>query len=148
MLYKSKRDGWVVGCALVVGVASLCGMVTILTAAFYAREALLVIPAIALAAVATILVWCWFAAWSEITPTTLGLRFGPFRWKIPVESIAEVRSVNGFIVRPAWGLAWSLDRIYIKCLNRPLPYCISPDDKSGFLAELRRMRPEAIFTEG
>jgi hypothetical protein len=107
----------------------------------------LAIPAIALAAVAAMLVWSWVAAWSEITPTTLVIRFGPFRWTIPLESIAEVRSVSRFIVRPAWGLAWSLDRVYIKCRDRPLPYCISPGDKPGFLAELRRMRPGAIFSE-
>jgi hypothetical protein len=148
MLYKSKRDGRVVGLALIVCVTMLGGMVAVVSAAFDAREPLLAIPAIFLAAVVAMLVWSWVAAWSAITPTTLDIGFGPFRWTIPLESIAEVRSVSRFIVRPAWGLAWSLDRIYIKCRNRPLPYCISPGDKPGFLAELQRMRPDATFNEG
>jgi len=147
MLYKSKQDGWVVGLAVIACVAIFGGAGIATATAIYSREPLLVIPAFALAAVGAMLIWARISAWSEITAGTVEIRFGPFRWSVPLESVADVQSTNRLILRPAWGLAWSLDRLYVKCRDRLLPFCISPCDKAAFVAELQRAQPHVTFSE-
>ena len=62
-------------------------------------------------------------------------------WTLPLDAIEEVYSTSRLKADVGWGLAWSLDRMRIKCRGRMLPFWISPDDKAGFIAELLRAQP-------
>ena len=63
--------------------------------------------------------------------------FPPFRPRIPLEEISAVRESNS--VRS--GPALSMDRLEIACSNGRV-LLISPGDKAGFLAALRRRAPQ------
>ncbi|PYS77292.1 MAG: hypothetical protein DMF66_10395 [Acidobacteria bacterium] len=70
----------------------------------------------------------------EITATHLVARSGVMRWRVPLDSIEEVRPSRS----PASAPAWSLDRVAVEYLKggstRTLH--ISPSDKHGFMREL------------
>ncbi len=53
----------------------------------------------------------------------------------------------------AWGLAWSLDRVFIKYRKRSgrrawLGLAVSPEDKEGFLEELAQAVAETQASQG
>ena len=60
------------------------------------------------------------------------VRSGPFSWRVPIRDIRRVTPTRNPLSSPAF----SLDRLRIEYGNRAL--MISPDDKEGFLEELRR----------
>jgi hypothetical protein len=58
---------------------------------------------------------------------TLRVACGPFRWKVPIDSIESVEATRNPLSSPAL----SLDRLRIRYGKRRI--IISPADKSGFL---------------
>ena len=147
MTYRSKKDTWlvvgaIVGCILLFGSAG-----ALLGLTFYAHQPLLLLPAFLEAALGGMLVWMLVSAAYEITETNLDIRFGPFHWSIPIESITDVYATRRIPLKPGWGVAWSFDRLLIKCRDRFLVFGISPVDKTAFLAELGRARPGLKVTE-
>lgn len=102
-------------------------------------------------AIGALVLWSFFGACSEITPSELIVRFGPLRFCIPLAEIVEVFPTRSLIdLRPGWGLAWSLDRIHIK-RRKPnsrigIVIKISPADKVAFLRELSEAVPDLEVT--
>jgi hypothetical protein len=71
-----------------------------------------------------------------ITDTHLRIRCGPFRWNVPLADVRAVRPTRNPLSSPAL----SLDRLRIE-YSRSLAVMVSPDDKEGFLSELRTRAP-------
>jgi len=147
MTYRSKKDGGLVGIAIGASILLFGTSGALIGLTFYAHQPLLLLPALIESAVGCLLVWMLASSAYEITETNLAIRFGPLHWSIPLESITEVFATRRLILKPGWGLAWSLDRLLIKCRDRFLLFGISPDDKTAFLAELVRVRPELKITD-
>lgn len=83
-----------------------------------------------------LLLWIWFGTDYEIKDGWLHYRTGPFRGKIEISSIREIRkaSVFGIIgIKPAL----STNGILI-CYNKYDEVYISPENKRDFIAELHR----------
>lgn len=76
----------------------------------------------------------------EISDTTLTIRSGLTRKKIPVSSIQQVSPSSDWNSAPAW----SLDRLRIDW-EPAVPACatlVSPEDKMKFLQDLSRVDPK------
>jgi hypothetical protein len=155
MTYAPKRDWWVSG--LVVPAAALqvvVGLTLIGAAVAVDQPLLLLVAAVALAA-GGLLLWAFFGTSYEVTPEVLRVRFGPLRWRIPVEAVAEVTASNSVFGPPAWGVAWSLDRLFLRYRKRNgklalLRLAIAPRDQAGFVRELAaaiRTRESAAATQ-
>jgi hypothetical protein len=141
LIYSPKRDSWVAVLILTIGAIQLSGACLLLVSAIRMHQPGILVPAAVLMAVAFFLVWIWSSSSYEITETDLVIRFGPLHWTVPLETIEEVYSTGRLKADVGWGLAWSIDRMRIKCRGRLLPFWISPDDKAGFIAELFRAHP-------
>lgn len=145
MRFAPKRDGWAVGIAGGLSVAYLA--LAAILAAFLAPSAPGVLIVVGcLAGTAALLLWCLLGTSYEITAAEVVVRVGPFRKRLPLGSIAEVRAVRT-MWQPAWNFSWSLDRLLLyrrkpNGMLARLPVSISPHDKSGFVRELVANRPE------
>lgn len=141
MTYPPKRDLWIVVLISLAGAVEFGVGGIIIAAAVRIRQPLLTMPGCLLVSVGGFIVWIFMMCHYEITADTVVIRFGPLRFALPIDSIVEVHLTSRFKVEFGWGLAWSIDRLVIKCQGRRMPYSISPDDKAAFLAELVRIRP-------
>ncbi|MGE5192268.1 MAG: PH domain-containing protein [Deltaproteobacteria bacterium] len=141
MTYPPRKDQWLFVLLMLVSLILFGGALLSVGASFWKHEPGLWVPGIVFAAVGSLVLWILLGSRYEITATHLRLRLGPFRWALPLESIVEVYSTSRFGNDFGWGLALSLDRIRIKCRGRLMPFWISPEDKSGFVAELVRAHP-------
>jgi hypothetical protein len=93
-----------------------------------------------------LLLWVFFATTYVIQPPHLVVRFGPLRWRVPLEAIVEaVPRETMFPLDWGWSVAWSLDRVCVRYRKRngkmASALSISPQDKSRFLRELRKACP-------
>lgn len=89
-------------------------------------------------------VWILYSTAYSITDTELRVRSGPFRWRIPLEEIAEVIPSNDWRSSPAC----SLDRLQIRRTCRKPDLLISPAQKRSFLKTLGDRCPHLNFREG
>ena len=133
MVYRSKKDWWLVG--LVWGGVSLpllVGFYNVLAPGGDLRWGWELVRAGTVAAAAVLILTCPLDY--EITATHLVARSGVMRWRVPVASIEEVRPSRSKASAPAW----SLDRLAVEYQKggtaRTLH--VSPADKRGFLREL------------
>jgi len=99
------------------------------------------LPGLLVTIIGVLILWAFFSTSCEITPADLLVRFGPLRWRIPLDAIAQIVPKRGFSPDWAWGLAWSLDRLVIKYHRRNgrlafLGVAVSPQDQEGFLRDL------------
>jgi len=141
MTYPPKRDLWLVVlislvCAVEFGIGGI-----VIAAAVRVRQPLLTLPGCLLVSVGGLIVWIVLKCHYEITADSVVIRLGPLRFTLPIDSIVEVHSTSKVKIEFAWGLAWSIDRLVIKCQGRRMPYSISPEGKAAFVAELTRIRP-------
>jgi len=147
MIYRPKRDLWI---AVIINLACLLelGMGVFLAgAAILSHQPALWMPAMLTASVGLILAWVWFRSYYEVTQADLVIRFGPLRFTLPLEELINVHSVCRLKADVGWGLAWSLDRVRIRCQGRMFPVWISPADKLAFIQDLLRARPDLKVTE-
>ena len=137
MVYKSKKDGWL------ILVLSLAGILPVVVGAFVLIATpvqltgwLLIVTGIV---VAVLLRWLMTPLYYEITRSQLNVRSGPLRWSIPLESVAEVYPTRSPLSSPAL----SLDRLAIRYAigNSVGALLISPEDKTTFLHELESAEP-------
>src|SRR6266478_2251460 len=136
MIYPPKKDLWILVLLMLVSLLLFSGAVLFVGVAFWKHVPALSVAGIIFGSVGILLVWLLVGPFYEITETHLILRLGPFRWRLPLDTIAEVHSTCRLGYDFGWGLAFSLDRVRIKCRDRLLPFWISPEDKAGFIAVL------------
>ncbi|HVS76196.1 MAG TPA: PH domain-containing protein [Steroidobacteraceae bacterium] len=131
-LFRSKVDGRFKWIALAMPCVALLALLT----GPRGGGRLMWIPAGIVALVAVIVCWIFLATYYELEGDRLLTRCGPFTWSIPLADVTDVRESSS--VRS--GPALSLDRLQVTCRDgRAL--LISPADKAGFMAALRRRAP-------
>jgi hypothetical protein len=133
MVYRSKKDWWLVG--LVWGGVSLplvVGFYNVLAPGGDPRLGWELVRAGTVAAAAV--VFLTYPLDYEVTATHLVARSGVMRWRVPVGSIEEVRPSRSKASAPAW----SLDRLAVEYRKggRPRTLHVSPADERGFMREL------------
>lgn len=89
-----------------------------------------------LALATALFLWLLLSTWYGFEGPVLLVHCGPFRWRIPLEQIISVRESDSVLSGPAM----SMDRLEIR-FGADRRMMISPRDKVGFLAELRRQAP-------
>jgi Bacterial PH domain len=135
-MFRSKIDGKLIAVGIIMPCVALAAI------AASPRPAVLWVPAMAIVVativVATIVVvWVILSTFYEFEGEALVAHSGPFSWRIPLKEISAVRESNS--VRS--GPALSMDRLEITYRNGRV-LLISPEDKPGFLAALRRRAPQ------
>ena len=130
--FRSKVD-WkihlasvVTACVAVVAIATTAGR----------GDAMVLLLASLVALGAALVLWIVAATGYELTRDALIARSGPFVWRIPLGEVTGARESNS--VRS--GPALSMDRVEI-LWGKGRVLVISPQDKAGFLAALRRFAP-------
>ena len=118
--YPSKRDAWLVA---VLWIASA----VMLFAAFEVWGSAEPFPfrlayAVGMVALALFVVWLLYSTGYTLTDRDLLARAGPFRWRVPLAAIEEVRPTRNPLSAPAC----SLDRLQIRYEGRRLGLLISP----------------------
>jgi hypothetical protein len=147
MIYPSKKDWYIHLLFPGVGLAG-CALGSVLISEGINRPAaqVLLVAGCAPILIGILLLWIYAATSSEISPTELIVRSGPVRWPIPLDSIAEIRCLRGRSGEPGWKFALSTDMVFLRYRKpdgRPAAFgvAISPEDKAGFLLELRQAVP-------
>jgi len=138
MKYPAKKD-FGTACAFIAFVLTLVGFgVFCIAIEGPGGGAIVVAAGILLVLTGFLWVWFWFGTAYEITSSHVIIRFGPIRWRIKMDEIAEAAPTSS-----AWLMvggrharfALSRDAIMIKYRKRNA-VLISPQDKTGFLQAL------------
>jgi hypothetical protein len=139
MIYKSKKDSWLVLIVLSAGLAVLgMGIYHFVTKGIH-HPATWILGLTTLFYGAVILMLA-YPVFYEIKPSGLRIRSGLFiQYEIPLSSIETVRPTRNPLSAPAW----SLDRLQIiyRKDGRSTFALISPENKEFFLMELAGMAP-------
>lgn len=134
-IHRSKRDTWLVVVLAIAGLFSLSAAVAAIPAEPGPGIAILAL----LVAMDAFIVWTLVGTFYVLTDTALLVRSGPFRWKIPLNDIQQVRPTRNPLSSPAL----SLDRLGI---HRTRGYLmISPEDKRAFLEDLVTRTPGLVL---
>jgi hypothetical protein len=145
MVYPAKKDAWAAGILLIVGwlliAIGIFMMYLVLAGVIPLVPTELFVVFFVPPLIGMVILWIVKVTEYEITTFDLIVRFGPFRWKTPLERIVEVVPTRKLIGRPGWGFALSLDRLDLSYRRRNgklsrLVLTISPQDKTGFVREL------------
>jgi hypothetical protein len=127
-VFRSKIDGGFIWIALAMpGVA----FVALFTAPQGNR--LLWIPVGMLFLAAIVVCWIFIATYYELQGDQLVAHCGPFSWRVPLAEVTDIRESKS--VRS--GPALSMDRLEVVYGGGKV-LLISPADKSGFVATVRR----------
>jgi len=86
--------------------------------------------------------WIWFGTGYEILDDELKVRCGPFRQRIPLQEIREIKRTRSPLSSPAC----SLDRMEIK-YGKSRRVMISPADQEGFIKMLTGKSPQIHLDE-
>lgn len=134
-LYPSKRDLWIVGLLWFGAAVCLWGVVILWSypVAVWMRWGL---SALLLAEV-VFLFWLLYGTYYVLDRGTLRIRCGPFRWRVPLAAIDEVRRTRNPLSAPAC----SLDRLHIKYRGSILGTLVSPLEREAFLRDLQARAP-------
>jgi len=139
--FRSKIDTWIV---IVIAAAFLAGPVMIIAdhlADGTSLEIGLVVTIVAILVPGLFVVWLFRSTDYTITASDLMVRSGPFRWNVPLTDIHGIRPTRSFLSAPAL----SLDRIEV-LYGKYGSVIISPEDRRGFLLELRERLPSMIVS--
>jgi len=131
MIYRSKKDLWLF-CLVWVAVLAPLAVGLFQMYAGNAEFGWMLVRVGLVTAAAVIFTTCPLNY--EIDAGELVARSGVMRWRVPLNSIQEVRASRN----PASAPAWSLDRLcveYVKGGATRTLY-ISPEDKAAFLLDL------------
>lgn len=128
-VYRSKIDRWLVVLLIVTGAVPT---IALTGAAFYEPRLLEVWWVfLILAATIGLVLWIFLSTYYEIEDRDLNVRSGPFRWRVPLDSIESVRPSRNPLSSPAL----SLDRLEVR-YGGGKRLLISPRDRDRFLADL------------
>jgi len=132
-VFRSKIDAklWAIGLAM-----PAVALIAIITGPRLSTG-LLWLPVIATVFVAAMVVWVVLSTYYEFKGDALVAHSGPFSWRIPLKEISAVRDSSSMRSGPAL----SMDRLEI-VFGAGRVLLISPEDKAGFLAALRRRAPQ------
>jgi hypothetical protein len=86
--------------------------------------------------------WIWFGTGYEILENELKIHCGPFRQRIPIQEIKEIKRTRSPLSSPAC----SLDRMEIK-YGKSKRVMISPADKENFIKMLIEKSPHINLDE-
>jgi hypothetical protein len=132
MYFPSKRDWW-------LGLLIWGLMLLATTPAFlHPGKGQLII----MVAVIAFIGWIWFGTGYEIFDNELKIRCGPFRERIPLQEIKEIKKTRSPLSSPAC----SLDRMEIK-YGKSKRVMISPADQEGFIKMLTGKSPQIHLDE-
>ncbi len=126
--FPSKIDTWLIVVLALSLVPAGMGVVVAITTATPMERGLTALGALVGLGLP---VWVLAATHYTVSPDTLLVRSGPFRWRIPTNSIVAVRATNNPLSSPAL----SLDRVDV-VTHKGRHIRVSPDDKQGFCAAL------------
>jgi hypothetical protein len=132
MYFPSKRDWWL---GLLIWGLMLLGVVPALLKP--GKGAFLLMIAVIL-----FIGWIWFGTGYEVSQDELKIRCGPFRQRIPLQEIREVKRTRSPLSAPAC----SLDRMEIT-YGMSKRVMISPADKEGFIKLLIERSPQIRVDE-
>ena len=123
--FKSKIDRWLLYLLVAVMVFEVVVMSIAATQVNTPREAtVMILAALALVAlIGSMLIGTHYT----VEGNTLRVACGPFRWKVPIDSIQSVEATRSPLSSPAL----SLDRLRIHYGKRRI--MVSPSDRAGFL---------------
>lgn len=128
MTFPSKVDTWLY--AVLIGSAVFCTVIVLAPLAAGSPATSLAISPVLLVTVGLPL-WLLRATHYTLDGTDLRVRSGPFRWRVPLREIHEVRPTRNPLSSPAL----SLDRLRID-YGRGRSIMISPRDREAFLERL------------
>ncbi|HYH86341.1 MAG TPA: PH domain-containing protein [Pyrinomonadaceae bacterium] len=133
MIYRSKKDWWLVGLVWGGVLAPFAFGLFNLFAPGGNLQLGWALVRVGVVASAAVLITT-FPLNYEITETHLVARSGVMRWRVPLDSIEEVRPSRN----PASAPTWSLDRLRVEYLKngRARALYISPEDKRAFMRDL------------
>jgi len=126
MYFPSKRDLWLG--LLIWGLTLLAAIPALLKPG---KGQLIIMIAVIL-----FIGWIWFGTGYEISDDELKIRCGPFRQRIPLQEIKEIRKTRSPLSAPAC----SLDRMEIK-YGKSKRVMISPVDKDNFIKTIVEKSP-------
>jgi hypothetical protein len=132
MYFPSKRDWWLG--LLIWGLVLLAAVPALLKPG---KGQLIIMMAVIL-----FVGWIWFGTGYEISDDELKIRCGPFRQRIPIQEIREIKKTRNPLSAPAC----SLDRMEINH-GRSKRVMISPADKEGFIKLLVGKSPQINLDE-
>jgi hypothetical protein len=118
MYFPSKRDWWLG--LLIWGLVLLAAVPALLKPG---KGQFIIMIAVIL-----FVGWIWFGTGYEILDDELRIRCGPFRQRIPLQEIKEIRKTRSPLSAPAC----SLDRMEIR-YGKSKRVMISPADKENFI---------------
>jgi hypothetical protein len=132
MTWRSRYDTWLRIIFWITNLIMIVAVAMLLRDGDAASLAVAVFGAAVLAGA----LWMQFATYYRLEGETLLVRCGPLRWTIPVASITSVTPTDD----PTAGPALSLQRVRVEFTKngRADEIFISPDDRDGFIAELRK----------
>lgn len=133
--FRSKVDGWL-ATALVASAAASAIAVVIVGVVESPLLALAISPLLLLSV--GLPMWLLGATSYTLDRTDLNVRCGPFAWRVPLREIRAVTATRNPLSSPAL----SLDRLRID-FGRMGSIMISPQDKEGFMQELRKRVPSS-----
>jgi len=131
--FRSKVDWWLGAVLLISGAAS--GMAVVIVAVVESPLLELAVSPLLLLSVG-LPVWLLRGTRYTFDAANLEVRCGPFAWRVPLREIRAVTPTRNPLSSPAL----SLDRLRID-FGRMNSIMISPEDKEGFLTELRKRVP-------
>ena len=126
MYFASKRDLWLG--LLIWGLMLLAAVPAFLKPG---KGQLIIMIAVIL-----FIGWIWFGTGYEISEKELKIRCGPFRQRIPIHEIREIKKTRSPLSAPAC----SLDRMEIK-YGKSKRVMISPADKENFIKTIIEKSP-------
>jgi hypothetical protein len=132
MYFPSKRDWWLG--LLIWGLVLLAAVPALLKPG---KGQFIIMIAVIL-----FVGWIWFGTGYEILDDELRIRCGPFRQRIPLQEIKEIRKTRSPLSAPAC----SLDRMEIR-YGKSKREMISPADKEGFIRLLVGKSPQINLDE-
>lgn len=130
--FRSKADARFAWIAVAMPGVALLALLT-----SRPRTALLWIPLGTACLAAVIVCWIFLATYYEVLSEELVAHCGPFTWRIPLREISDIRDSSSTRSGPAL----SLDRLEI-VHGGGKRLIVSPADKAGFVAALRRRMAE------
>jgi hypothetical protein len=132
MYFPSKRDWWLG--LLIWGLVLLAAVPAFLTPG---KGQFIIMFAVIL-----FVGWIWFGTGYGISDDELKIRCGPFRQRIPLREIKEIKKTRSPLSAPAC----SLDRMEIT-YGKSKRVMISPADKEGFIRLLVGKSPQIHLDE-